>query len=248
MRLFVSYRRDDSEGYVGTLSLALEQSQGRPPVDLFVDSNKIPGGANFVRVILDALESCDAVLVCIGPDWRGSAGASQLPRIFDENDKIRLELRTAFSSGIPVFAALVNGAALPQQKDIPPDLAKLSAIPFINLTDQHFERDVAEMADYIRSIVKPPERAAAAPAVLSVTVPPGIYFGSVEMRVDGKAVGRFMARPQRPAAFPLEPGTHTIQIKDGLWKTNRLSVKAEPGRKIEVLYVAGFSPKLTIIE
>ncbi len=248
MRLFVSYRRDDSEGYVGALSLVLEQSQRSTPVELFVDSNKIPVGANFVRVILEALESCDAVLVCIGPEWRGPGVGSELPRIFAANDPIRVELQTAFSSGIPVFAALVNGATRPRPKDVPKDLEKLAAIPFVELTDRHFESDVAEMAAYIRSVVKPPERAAVAPAILSVTVPPGIYFGSVEMRINGKSVGRFLPKSQRPAEFPLDPGTYTIQIRDGWWKTNRLSVRAEPGRNISVVYVAGFSPKLTLIE
>ena len=65
MRLFVSYRRQDTEGYVLTLPIVLQQAGLMPPIDLFVDADKIPTGTNFVERMLDAVKSCDAVLACI---------------------------------------------------------------------------------------------------------------------------------------------------------------------------------------
>jgi hypothetical protein len=239
MRLFVSYRREDSEGYVGALELALENTEDRQSVEAFVDARKIAIGVDFVRAMLLAVKSCDAVLVMIGPRWRGIAKSGKEPRIYATDDPVRLELATALASGVPVFAALLNGANLPRANEVPSDLARLVTVPAVELRDADFDGDVARMTAHIRSCVNPPDRAAPAPVILEVQAPPGVYWSSLELIVDGKSAGRFKPKTNSPAEFRLEPGTHTIQAKDDWWKSNPLTFMAAAGERVGVLYTPG---------
>jgi hypothetical protein len=236
MRLFVSYRHKDSEGYVGLLQLALDSLPPASAVELFVDSHKISSGDDFVRAMLAAVKSCDAVLALIGPAWRGGPAASRQARIFDADDPVRLELRTAISSGVPLFVALLNSASLPGKADVPSDLAPLTRASKFALPDADFDRDAVNMVARIRSTVRPPDRAPVAQARLIVTCPPGVYWSSIEIRVDGKSAGRFMPKPDRPAEFVVEPGRHSVQAQVDMWKSSPVIVQAEPGRTVHLKY------------
>ena len=79
-KVFISYRRDDSAGYAGRLYDRLEREFGRDHLVMDVDS--IPLGANFVKVLGDAVAECDLLLAIIGPGWLEAR---------DEEGKWRLE-------------------------------------------------------------------------------------------------------------------------------------------------------------
>ena len=239
MRLFVSYRRQDTEGYVGTLAVALQQSGLTPPVELFVDADRIPTGTDFVVQMLKAVTSCDAVLACIGPQWQGPVTTSSKPRIFNEDDPVRVELRTALSTGIPLFVALLNGATLPPRKDLPDDLRAVASAPATAVPDRQFERDMMALVSRIRAQVRPPDRAPAAQAKIGMAAVPGVYWSSVELLIDGKSAGRFMPKSDRVAEFVVAPGMHTVQTKQDWWKSNAVTVKAEPGQTVRVVFTPG---------
>ena len=248
MRLFVSYRRLDTEGYVGALPVVLQEAGLSPPIELFVDADKIPAGTNFVTKMLEAVKSCDAVLACIGPEWSGPATGSK-PRIFASDDPVRVELSTALSSGRPLFVALFNGASVPERKRIPDDLAALTAKPSAPISEEHFERDMVALVSRIRAQVRAPERAPAAQAKIGMAAPPGAYWSSVELLIDGKSVGRFMPKSDRVAEFVVTPGTHTVQTKQDLFKSNAVTVTAEAGRTVRVIFTPGllaWKMKLTV--
>ena len=85
MRLFISYRHDDAEGYIGTLALLVNRHFG-DDIELFVDVIKTAIGTNFVSQMLNAAESCDAAIAFIGPQWRGgSKGGARLFALFALN-------------------------------------------------------------------------------------------------------------------------------------------------------------------
>ena len=63
-KVFVSYRRDDSAGFAGRLTDALERRFGADSV--FRDVDDIAAGADFGVVIEQALQQVQAVLVVIG--------------------------------------------------------------------------------------------------------------------------------------------------------------------------------------
>jgi len=73
LRLFVSYRRSDSEASAGRLADALARQFGANRV--FLDSARIPFGADFIRVVTDEIARADVVVVVIGPEWLDTAEA-----------------------------------------------------------------------------------------------------------------------------------------------------------------------------
>ena len=65
--VFVSYRRDDTDGYAGRLGDALADRFGADHV--FLDVVSIPPGGDFIEAIRTAIAACDAFVPVIGPRW-----------------------------------------------------------------------------------------------------------------------------------------------------------------------------------
>ena len=66
MRLFLSYRRDDSAPWAGRLSDAMASRWGRD--NIFQDVVAVRPGEQFVDVMDAALTRSDVVLAVIGPE------------------------------------------------------------------------------------------------------------------------------------------------------------------------------------
>jgi len=64
-KVFICYRRDDSAGHAGRVHDRLQREFGDDL--LFMDVDGIPLGANFVKVLGEAVAKCDALLAMIGP-------------------------------------------------------------------------------------------------------------------------------------------------------------------------------------
>ena len=65
--IFISYRRDDSEGEAGRLYDDLIRSFGEGCV--FMDVAGINPGANFRKVNVDNVTNCGVLLAVLGPRW-----------------------------------------------------------------------------------------------------------------------------------------------------------------------------------
>ena len=65
--IFISYRRDDTEGHAGRLLDELRKRLG--PEGVFLDVEGIGAGLKFRQVIQAQLASCKVVLVLIGKRW-----------------------------------------------------------------------------------------------------------------------------------------------------------------------------------
>ena len=73
MKIFISYRRDDSAGYAGRLFDRLNAHFGAKQI--FMDIDNIEPGEDFRKVIENAVGSCDVLLALIGKQWLNIAGA-----------------------------------------------------------------------------------------------------------------------------------------------------------------------------
>ena len=67
LKLFISYRREDSAGHAGRMYDRLEREFGRDLLVMDVDS--IPLGVNFVKALGEEVAKCDVLLAIIGPGW-----------------------------------------------------------------------------------------------------------------------------------------------------------------------------------
>ncbi|MBS1177205.1 MAG: hypothetical protein H6R06_1617 [Proteobacteria bacterium] len=167
-RVFISYRRDDAAGYAGRLEEALERRLGHGSV--FRDVLDINPGEDFVQAIRARLRGAKTVLVLIGPRWAGTDAAGQR-RIDDEQDFVRLEVTVALDSNAQVVPVLLPGADMPPEASLPPPLRPLARRNALSLSDEHWDADIARLADSI-GLPKPPARwpQAAGAAVLAAAL------------------------------------------------------------------------------
>ena len=129
--LFVSYRREDSAGFAGRLTDALEQRFGVGSV--FRDVDDIQPGEDFEAVIERRLHDAKAVLVLIGPGWLAASAAGER-RLDHPQDFVRREIELALGSGRPVVPILVGGASMPEAAVLPASTALIKA----NLTRNRY--------------------------------------------------------------------------------------------------------------
>src|SRR5512145_3125697 len=103
-RIFINYRRQDSEGYVGRLYDHLVQHF--EPGDVFMDVDDIAPGADFVQVLEEAVAGCDVCIVVIGPAWSAAADDSGQRRLDQWDDFVRIEIATALKQNKLVIPVL----------------------------------------------------------------------------------------------------------------------------------------------
>ncbi len=92
-RIFINYRRQDSEGYVGRLYDHLTRHFDGET--LFLDVDSIPPGVDFVEFLDDAVAQCDVLLAVIGPNWANISDEAGERRILREDDFVRIEIASA---------------------------------------------------------------------------------------------------------------------------------------------------------
>jgi hypothetical protein len=117
-RIYISYRRTDSQAIIGRIYDRLVSHYGDGSV--FIDNRSFPAGMDPERYSKEAVVRSDIIIAVIGRNWTGEG------RIFDRRDPVRIEVETALQSGIPVLPVLVDGAAMPQPSDFPRELHRLT--------------------------------------------------------------------------------------------------------------------------
>ena len=126
-KIFISYRREDSEHVTGRIHDRLEPRFGRENV--FLDVDTIPFGVDFREHLDRAVSKCDILLAVIGDRWldiRFQGGARQGQRRLDDpGDFVRIEIESALKRGIPVIPLLVDRATMPGQQELPEGLRQL---------------------------------------------------------------------------------------------------------------------------
>jgi hypothetical protein len=147
MRLFLSYRRNDTQSTARAMKEFLD---GTPRVrEVFLDFDTIPAGSpDFVFAINKALKKADASIVLIGPDWAGPKPDGST-RILEPEDHVRREVANALASGGKVFPVLVDGAAMPAEGGLPDDLKRLSRVNAVPLRNAQFKDDMIDLLNAI---------------------------------------------------------------------------------------------------
>ncbi len=134
MKIFISYRRDDSAGYAGRLFDFLAARFGSENV--FMDIDTIEPGDDFRKVIANAVQTCDVVLVMIGRQWLTIPGPDGQRRLDDPGDWVRVEVATALANpNVRVIPVLVRGASMPGEHELPGELRELAWRNALELSD-----------------------------------------------------------------------------------------------------------------
>ena len=179
MRVFISYRREDSAGHAGRLHDSLQSHFGSGNV--FMDLNDIDSGTNFVDVIRAAIKSSDVVLAVIGKQWLTCSSAGKR-RLDLPNDFVRTEIGMALEHDVPVIPVLVQGAGMPLAPSLPEPLKQLAAHDAHDLSDERWSYDVDRLiaaTEKLAGKAGPSRRrslAAIAAALLVIATGLGAFF------------------------------------------------------------------------
>lgn len=148
MNLFISYRRDDSQGHAGRLYDSLTGY-----AMLFMDVDNIEAGDRFPTVIEENLNNSDALLCVIGPRWSTVQDEVGRRRIDLPGDFVRMEIATALERAVPVIPVLVWGAPMPSPAALPDDLRPLADLQASTLTHQQWHADIERLKRAIKKEV-----------------------------------------------------------------------------------------------
>jgi hypothetical protein len=142
-RIFISYRREDNAYPAGWLYDRLADQFGKDQV--FKDVDSIQLGDDFVEVITRAVASCDVLLAVIGRQWLTITDERGGRRLDRPNDFVRLEIEAALKREIRVIPVLIDGARMPDARQLPRGLGKLARRHALELSPNRFSSDFARL-------------------------------------------------------------------------------------------------------
>ncbi len=146
-RIFLCYRRDDEPGFVGRLADRLRARFGNSAV--FMDVDSVVAGEKWRPVLEAELESCDVILVLIGPRWmsRLDDGCS----VETDDDVVKKEIMTALRCDLTVVPVLCNRAQMPRKEELPGDIREITEINAARLDHNSFEDQVDSLFEFVQT-------------------------------------------------------------------------------------------------
>ena len=170
--IFISYRRDDTEGEAGRLFDDLVGKFGEDSV--FMDVAGINPGVDFRKAIDDNVASCGVLLAMIGPGWCAMKSDAGGRRLDDPNDFVRLEIASALARNVAVIPVLVHDAKMPRPEELPDNLKDLAFRNSVEITHARWNSDVQLLTKALARYVAPTAASDTAPvhATVAVQLPP----------------------------------------------------------------------------
>jgi hypothetical protein len=137
-KIFISYRRSDTEHIAGRMFDTLNNLYG--PDNIFFDTATIPSAVEFYTKIQAAISESAVVLAVIGNDW-----VRYPPRFLGlfrskKEDYVLRELQIAIGLMVPIIPILVGNTEMPKESSLPTairPIAKLNAIKVRAARDFH---------------------------------------------------------------------------------------------------------------
>jgi hypothetical protein len=137
-RIFISYRRDDTEGEATHIADKLSERFGEDCV--FFDRS-MRGGDRWRDRIDDALTRCEVMLAIIGRNWCTLKSDAGIRRLEDPDDIVAYEIAAGVQRKVRLIPVLVQRAALPQSAELPERLRSLLGSQAREIRADAFERD-----------------------------------------------------------------------------------------------------------
>jgi hypothetical protein len=122
--------------------------------NIFFDVSNIEPGEDFVSRISEIVATCDVLVAIIGPHWVSITDASGIRRIDSPFDLIHIEVGAALERNIRVIPMLVDGAAMPEEHQLPPRLAPLVRRNAHDVSFNHFHADLDSFIRVLQRVLK----------------------------------------------------------------------------------------------
>jgi len=250
MRIFISYRREDSAGSAGRLHDSLAKQFGSDHV--FRDVADIYAGDDFRQAIEREIGLSDVVLVLIGPRWLGARDDKQRPRLEDPQDLLRLEVASALTRQTRVIPVLIDRATVPPESELPDDLKPLVRRNAFEIRDGAWDDDVRRLVQSIKGARLSWRRQLGAWLRGSHASVPRWTMGALVLGV-GVVVVVATRRPvpPPPLATPPKPALRSVWIRNPKLEGNNLDSASRSVReKMEsaLLRIAGTSKRTGTME
>ncbi len=165
--IFISYRRDDSEGEAGRLFDDLSRAFGTETV--FMDVAGIKPGVDFRKAIEDNVAGCGVFLAIVGPTWISLKSQDGVRRLEDPNDFVALEIASALKREVPVIPVLVHEAKMPAASLLPESLQNFAYHNSVEISHARWSSDVALLIEALKAYVTP--KTSSPEATIHATVP-----------------------------------------------------------------------------
>jgi TIR domain len=224
--IFISYRRSDTAGHAGRLYDQLVQRFGE--ANVFKDLDSMKPGADFAKIIEEAVTSSDALFAVIGRGWVS-------PRLKDPDDWVRLEIAHALARGVRVVPILVEGAKMPAPSDLPADLSALTGRHAVDLSETGWHAQVAELLDRLEAAVRGDK-------TVSVDDLMANFTARLQSDPGGKALAYQLASESGPDRWRITVLTNTEREREfELWFRDWWSfpISLHGGRWIDKVTVEG---------
>jgi TIR domain len=170
-RIFINYRRKDTDGYAGWLFERLADHFGQEQIFKDIDSIKL--GDDFAEKIHNAVVSCQVLLALIGDKWLTATDEEGRRRLDNPKDFVRLEIEAALSRNILVIPILLDGAEMPSADQLPSNLAGLVRRQALKLSVEDFNHNIGKLLEVLNRTFSKLQAAPAAPdAEIAITRPP----------------------------------------------------------------------------
>jgi len=154
-RIFISYRRADSAGYAGRIYDRLTAHFG---VDaIFMDVDTIEAGLDFVKVLQNAVQSCDVLVALIGRRWLDIKDETGKRRLDEPEDFVRIEIAAALERDIRVIPVLVDGVNMPYSTELPENLKPLARRNAFQVDHHSFNADARRLISQLELALKAAE-------------------------------------------------------------------------------------------
>jgi hypothetical protein len=145
-KIFISYRRIDTEAHVQGIAQYLGKKFGTKRVLLDVD---MPPGTEYPKALEAWLSECRVLLVLIGPGWLDARLANGERRLDQPDDWVKLEVARALARNIKVIPVLIGDAAPPGREQLPVAIAALADCQVAYVRPESFANDMAGLAKTI---------------------------------------------------------------------------------------------------
>jgi hypothetical protein len=240
-RIFISYRRADSEGYVGRLYDQLVEQYDKG--EIFLDVGAIRPGEDFVDAIEKAVGSCDVLLAVIGPQWLTLTDEQGQRRLDNPHDFVRLEIATALKRDILVIPVLVARAVMPAPHDLPGDLAPLSRRNAIELSHDRFAYDVERLVEamggaYGTLVIIGPADITSRTLGLTATM----TLFPISVMLDRQRMAKITEKGS--TSLKVKQGAHTLQLRSSSRMSNVLSFQIRGGQSLLFSYGTEYSTQI----
>jgi hypothetical protein len=196
-QIFISYRRDDAAGYARAVNDELVRCFGAERV--FIDVDDINAGQPFSEIIQRSVGDSAVLLALIGKRWRGDRDDAT-PRIFEADDFVRQEIAAGLAKGLRVIPVLLDGVAMPEPAQLPPDLKALAGHNALELDNARFAADMERLVREVRGALG--DKAAPVPVARTASSRTGWWIGAAAAAVAVAAIATWWQSQRTPAPLP----------------------------------------------